>query len=124
MKATFCLRDVSRVVGFTREAPDASFLICGKEKQGVSPGWGDTYFADFPGQRIGVEGLTSGIYRLTFTLNPSGLLKEADYSNNISSTLFYLDTENKSIRVVSETPTHSPQVEHIYLKQPFGEVLP
>src|SRR3989344_8450394 len=44
-KSTFCLRDVSRVeMELPYRAEEAAYWVCYKEIQGVSVGWGDTYF--------------------------------------------------------------------------------
>ncbi len=124
VKSTYCLRDVSRVhvdVASTTDVPDdAGYKICGKEKQGVSVGWGDTYYHDYPGQSLDVTSLTSGTYKLTFIANPEVRLEEVRYDNNSSYTIFTLDKEKKTVAVVEEYPAETPEIEHVYLDDPFG----
>lgn len=121
VKSTFCVRDVSRV---TLENPNISeeavYDICAKRLQGVSVGWGDTYYYDYPGQALDISDLASGTYRLSFHANPAGRIEEIHYDNNTSSTLFRLDMENKTIEVLEEWPAETPYVEHIHLDDPFG----
>ncbi|KKU67888.1 MAG: hypothetical protein UX89_C0011G0011 [Parcubacteria group bacterium GW2011_GWA2_47_16] len=100
---------------------EAQYKICGKEIQGVSVGWGDTYYYDYPAQNLNISDLASGTYRFTQTVNPERKLKESDYGNNISSVVFKLDAEKGKVEVLEETPTINPKVEHIHLENPFGQ---
>ena len=121
VKSTFCLRDVSRVFLDLPHAPaEASYTICGKERQGVSVGWGDTYYWDYPDQALDVTSLASGTYRLTFIANPAQRLEEVRYDNNMSSTLFRLDMESLTLEVIEESPAETPEFEHVHLDDPFG----
>lgn len=124
IKSTYCLRDVSRVhvtVASTTEIPkDAGYKICGKELQGVSVGWGDTYYHDYPGQSLDITELSSGRYKMTFVANPDIRLEEVRYDNNISETVFKLDMENFTVEVLSETPAQNPEIDHVHLDDPFG----
>ena len=121
VKSTFCLRDVSRVdLDIPNRPSDAQYKICGKELQGVSVGWGDTYYWDYPAQNLDITGLASGTYRLTFNANPEKRIEEITYDNNMSSVLFRLDMENATVEVIKEAPSQSPGVEHVYLDDPFG----
>lgn len=121
-KATFCVRDVSRVLSMTDETDEADYLICGKERQGISVGWGDTYFFDYPDQNLNVTGLASGTYRLAFSVNPSRRIEESNYDNNTSSVLVFLDMEEGVVLVLDEYPRDTPEIEHVHLEQPFGKV--
>lgn len=124
VKSTYCLRDVSRVhveVASTTDVPeDAGYKICGKEKQGVSVGWGDTYYHDYPGQSLDITSLKSGTYKLSFIANPEVRLEEVRYDNNSSYTIFKLDKEKKTVEVIEEYPAETPEIEHRYLDDPFG----
>lgn len=122
MKATFCLRDVSIVdIDLPTSKDDANYRICGKELQGVTVGWGDTYFYYYPDQALNVSDLPSGTYRLSFHVNPDDRLDELRYGNNVASAVIKLDTENETVEVVETTPASYPSIEHIYVDQEFEE---
>ncbi|MEX0930570.1 MAG: lysyl oxidase family protein [Candidatus Paceibacterota bacterium] len=119
-KATFCVRDVSRVYADTQNTPDdAVYRICNEVKQGVSVGWGDTYFFDYPDQDIDVTGLPAGVYRLVFEANPRKRFYESNYENNISWALIDMDSEARTVEVLELYPIDSPEVEHVYPQQDF-----
>lgn len=121
VKSTFCLRDVSRVLLETQSTTtDATYKICGKELQGVSVGWGDTYYWNYPDQALDITKLGSGTYRLSFVANPANHLEEVRYDNNTASALFKLDMEALTLEMLEETPSETPEVEHVYLDDPFG----
>lgn len=121
VKSTFCLRDVSRVfLDLPNKAAEAGYTICGKERQGVSVGWGDTYYWNYPDQALDISNLPSGTYRLTFIANPAKRLEEIRYDNNTASAVFRLDMEALTIEVLEETPKDTPEVEHVHLDDPFG----
>lgn len=121
VKSTFCLRDISRVdLDLENTPPDAKYKICGKELQGVSVGWGDTYYYNYPAQDLDISSLSSGTYKLVFTVNPERKLKEITLDNNVSSVTFKLDMEAKTVEVLSQDPVEIPEIEHVYLDDPFG----
>ena len=121
VKSTFCLRDVSRVfLDLASSSPEATYKICGKELQGVSVGWGDTYYWNYPDQALDITDLVSGTYRLTFVANPEELLDEVRYDNNTATALFRLNTDTLTIDVLEEFPAETPEVEHVHLDSPFG----
>lgn len=122
VKSTFCLRDVSRVFlpELASTSDEATYKICGKELQGVSVGWGDTYYWNYPDQALDVTDLTSGTYKLTFVANPANRLEEVRYDNNTSSALFKIDMDNLKIEVLEESPGKTPEIEHVHLDEPFG----
>src|SRR3989344_5960217 len=120
-KSTFCLRDVSRVeMELPRRAEEAVYRVCYKELQGVSVGWGDTYFYDYPDQGLNISDLTSGTYRLSFYVNPEQRLEEISLQNNTSSAILEINMEERAVRVLEQTPAFTPPIEHIHLEQPFG----
>lgn len=119
-KSTFCVRDISRVeMELEHRARDAAYKICGKELQGISVGWGDTYFFSYPDQLLNVVDLPSGTYRLTFIVNPSGRFEELNADNNRSSVLLSLDMKNYKAKVLEEEPKNMPTLEHVYPEQEF-----
>ncbi|MEX0930887.1 MAG: lysyl oxidase family protein [Candidatus Paceibacterota bacterium] len=119
-KSTFCIRDVSRVsINLQNTPSEAGYKICGRERQGISVGWGDTYFYTYPDQNLNISGLPSGTYRLTFIVNPEDRFDEVTKSNNTASALIELDMEEKKVRIVETEPSDTPRVEHIYEEQVF-----
>lgn len=120
-KSTFCLRDISRVLSPVEgKKEEATYKICGKELQGVSVGWGDTYYYNYPDQALNIESLPSGTYRLNFFANPEKRIDELSYSNNTSYVVFTYDKENRKIEVIKEFPENLPEIEHIHLDDPLG----
>lgn len=120
-KATFCIRDISRLLkDVPGKSATATYTVCGKERQGVSVGWGDTYYYNYPDQTIDLEDIPSGTYRLSFIVNPGHRLRESAYLNNRSYVVFNLNKENHSVTVQKEFPENPPEIEHIHLDDPFG----
>jgi len=71
-KQSFCLIDTVPVV---LGMPSLGFDCA---DQGLSPGWADTYDRGVPGQWIDVSGVAGGDYLLVVTVNPDGVVFEAD----------------------------------------------
>ena len=101
-KVSYCMRDNERVSadwiaahmdGELAVAPRAGYGDCGWQRQGISVGWLDIYAWDTPGQNLDISGMTDGLYVLTSTANPDGLLQEQDTGNNARSAYFYLTGE-------------------------------
>lgn len=114
-KSTFCVRDVSIVdLELPHRDEEATFQICGRERQGISVGWGDTYFHTYPDQNLNVSDLESGTYQLSFLVNPENRFEEISRENNWSAARFFFDADEKTIELISEYPEHMPTVEHIY----------
>ena len=121
IKSTFCVRDVSRVeLSLPNREDEAVYTVCWKERQGISVGWGDTYYYNYPDQNIDVTDLPTGMYHLTLRVNPEGRLVEKNYQNNESWVRFWLDQERDIISVLTRYPHNSPHVEHVHLDDPFG----
>ena len=119
-KSSFCMRDVSKVSPRPLGSPEeVVYKWCTSLSEGVSVGWGDTYFADYPGQSIDVTGLPSGTYRLTATVNPKSRLQESNYKNNVSSVLFSIDTQTLVVKVINEYPKDIPSIEYVRPDNPF-----
>jgi hypothetical protein len=102
-KSTFCIRDVTKVdVNIQHASEKAMYTICGKERQGVSVGWGDTYFHTYPDQVINVTNFEKGLYRLTFTVNPTNTFEELRSDNNVASVIIKIDPENLSVELIDK----------------------
>jgi len=52
--------------------------------QGIQSGWADVYAAGLPCQYIDVTGVPGGNYTLRMTVNPDGLIPEANTNNNVA----------------------------------------
>uniref|UniRef100_A0A7M4EZG3 Lysyl oxidase homolog n=1 Tax=Crocodylus porosus TaxID=8502 RepID=A0A7M4EZG3_CROPO len=76
-KASFCLEDTSCDYGYYRR------YACTAHTQGLSPGCYDTYNADIDCQWIDITDVKPGNYILKVSVNPSYLVPESDYSNNV-----------------------------------------
>jgi hypothetical protein len=51
---------------------------------GISPGWSDPYSWALPDQRLEVNGLPDGVYRLWATADPGGWFRETNERNNLT----------------------------------------
>lgn len=121
VKSTFCIRDVSKLDGiFQNGLEEAKYLICGKELQGISVGWADTYFNTYPDQRLNITDLPSGTYRLSFIVNPENILEESSLDNNVSSVEFEYNKRAGNIEILKESPGNLPAFEHIHIEQIFN----
>ncbi|XP_063310191.1 protein-lysine 6-oxidase isoform X2 [Pelobates fuscus] len=76
-KASFCLEDTSCDYGYYRR------FACTAHTQGLSPGCYDTYNADIDCQWIDITDVKPGNYILKVSVNPSYIVPESDYSNNV-----------------------------------------
>ena len=85
-KTSFCIIDY---VNHTGQHP-GQYSWCGRELQGLSVGWGDTYHGHLDEQWVGLglSPLADGQYTLQSTANPRGRLIEAAYGNNTAQTCF------------------------------------
>ncbi|KAJ3599470.1 hypothetical protein NHX12_033431 [Muraenolepis orangiensis] len=97
-KASFCLEDTSCDPGVRRR------FACTAHTQGLSPGCYDTYHAHIDCQWIDITDVAPGNYILKVTVNPSQLIQESDFSNNvvrcdIRYTGSYVQTQNCRISV-------------------------
>lgn len=78
-KASFCLQDTYR---FGSGRGKARFTC---SDQGIQAGWADVYGPHLDCQYVDVTDVPPGNYVLEIEVNPSGLLVESDYSNNVAS---------------------------------------
>lgn len=117
-KSTFCIRDVSRVdIGENFAHDAAAYEICGRERQGISVGWGDAYFHTYPDQNIPITELSSGTYVLTFNVNPEDRFVEESRENNVASVRFAYNAEEDTIDILETVPPELPNFEHIHVEQ-------
>ena len=94
-KVGFCLGD-----GFEARTPRTRpgkppkpvFKGCGRNSpgllrlvEGISVGYGDVYTPTLTGQSFDVSALPAGEYVVVHRVNPSRLLRESDYENNVAS---------------------------------------
>jgi len=113
-KTTFCIMDTTPVNLGLPGAPRGSFYsVCGRDLQGMSVGWGDTYGSQLEGQSIDFTGDADGIYQLKIEVDPKKLLIESNENDNVScvllsikkpSTVTVLDSSGKCSTLVSITP--------------------
>ncbi|MCH7604909.1 hypothetical protein IID24_02900 [Patescibacteria group bacterium] len=119
-KSTFCIRDVSRFTGYDESSNNpAAYLNCSKETQGVSVGWGDTYFDTYVDQNIDITKISSGTYRLLFTVNPNDRYDEITKDNNRSSATIEIDKEKETIKILELEPSELPAFEHVYIEKVY-----
>jgi len=86
-KMSFCLRDSEQVPQrwATRDYAEHFGACSQRTRQGISIGWVDVYQANLPGQFLTLpRNLADGLYCLRTTVDPRGLLVEADETNNSS----------------------------------------
>lgn len=76
-KQAFCLMDSEPVA----DTPQPPSYHCGY--QGITVGWADTYTAWLDCQWLDVTDVPAGDYILRLTLDPLGLLRERDTTNNV-----------------------------------------
>lgn len=113
-KTTFCVMDTTKInTGLPGAPAQAFYSSCGRDLQGMSVGWGDTYGAHLPGQLIDFTGNPDGIYQLKIEVDPKKLLIESDKNDNVScvllsirkpSTVNVLDSSGQCSTVVAITP--------------------
>lgn len=102
-KSTFCIRD-SEPIDLTHPGAtkSASYTICGKERQGISPGWADSYYYTYVDQKFEVTNLPKGQYKLKIVINPLDRFKEITKDNNAGEVIFDLDVKDNKVKVISE----------------------
>lgn len=102
-KTSFCIVDSALGTG----ALERQYRVCERTRQGLTPGWGDTYASNLPEQwvEIGPEPLPDGAYALRVTADPRGLLAEGggERERNNAAT-GYFSVTNGTIGPVSTTP--------------------
>lgn len=102
-KVSFCVRDMDPINLTIENASErAVYTSCGRTKQGVSVGWGDTYANTLPDQYIDVTDMPSGEYYLGITIDPEMRFAEKTRSNNATSTRIRLDTSQHVVKEITE----------------------
>ena len=82
-KTTFCVMDTSLIDPTLPGAPSqAVYSTCGRQVQGMSVGWGDTYVSSLPGQEIDFTNNADGIYQLKIGIDPGRHIVEANENDN------------------------------------------
>lgn len=103
LKSTFCVRD-SEPIDLSHPGAEkgASYQVCGKERQGISPGWADSYYYTYVDQSLDVTGIPKGTYSLKIIVNPEDRFDEITKENNISEVILYIDVEKNKIEILEE----------------------
>lgn len=91
-KVGFCFFDQTRLRRGVAGTPAAAQFArngCSEEPatsltMGLSPGWADPYPWTLPDQRLRVNGLADGVYRLWATADPDNAFRESDEENNLT----------------------------------------
>lgn len=91
VKVGFCLADTEAPEGGGARAWYAECQttphVPVTARMGISPGWGDAYGANLPGQQISLRGVPDGTYWISVTINPADgpaklNLRETSRANN------------------------------------------
>ncbi|MEK7084061.1 MAG: PQQ-dependent sugar dehydrogenase, partial [Patescibacteria group bacterium] len=110
-KTTFCMRD-DEFSPLPSEGPrqKKTYTGCRGHRQGVSVGWVDVYLYSLPDQYFDVTDFPSGLYRLSFSVDPQERFVESRRDNNKSSAFLELDSQKRTVRVVaSAAPFATPK---------------
>ncbi len=102
-KSTFCVRDSEPVdLAHPGTEKTASYTICGKERQGISPGWADAYYYTYVDQRLDVTNAPVGQYLLTVLINPEDRFDEISKDNDKAEVLILLNVPDTFVQVIEE----------------------
>ncbi len=107
-KTSFCILDFERL---TTNGPSAAqYTTCGANIQGLSAGWGDTYYGSLPEQWIdlGSATLADGAYAIRSTADPFNKIIEANDGNNVGVTYFSVVNGRLTISGAPTLCTASP----------------
>jgi hypothetical protein len=114
-KVGYCFFDQSPLdVPGARPAPEFLAEGCAIEgdaiTMGLSAGWADPYAWTLPDQRLNVNGLADGVYRLWATADPGGWFRESDETNNLTWVDLRLATRGglPVVTVVRQGPAGAP----------------
>ncbi len=92
-KVSYCVTDTEYFgdgIMPSSPAPRPAYTTCYEELQGISPGWVDIYFAQYPGQYVEITDLEDGVYALISTVDPDDTVRESVEYNNTGVTYFEL----------------------------------
>jgi hypothetical protein len=81
---------------------EAGYKICGKERQGISQGWADSYYYTYKDQKFDITNLPKGVYRLKVVINPDDRFDEITKDNNTTEVLVAIDVEKNSAKVIGD----------------------
>ncbi|PSL05860.1 lysyl oxidase [Haloactinopolyspora alba] len=83
-KVSFCLRDSRRLAGERWAGATETYGDCDRDStQGISVGYADVYDVETDGQSLPLaDDLPDGVYCLTLTADPNGLLRETREDDN------------------------------------------
>lgn len=112
-KVGFCMGDTDdfrephRAVdtGWYRECRHTAPHVPATLRQGISPGWGDSYRPELPGQHLVIEGVPDGVYWIAITVNPAEFakivrLQEVTRANNTSYRRVQLLQKGTAVKVL------------------------
>ena len=100
-KLSYCLIDTDVVDRASPLRPSArQYYGCGRARQGLSVGWGDTYLSYLDGQSLPLDGVPDGFYALASTANANARLREAKISNNAG--MVYLQIYGNRLNVIPQ----------------------
>lgn len=107
VKTSFCLTDTVaqdlKIPGASKQRVYSS--ACSIKKQGVSVGWADIYYYNFPGQSIDVTNLPVGDYRLTISVDPLEKYLEETRANNIETVILSINPKALRVKVITPSST-------------------
>jgi hypothetical protein len=121
-KQAFCLAPTDpidlTVDGAVWRTEGLGYSQCGSQtstwiREILPAGWGDTYFQGVPGQSFDVTDLPNGTYWIEVHANPTGLLFDADPTNDTELREVTLGGKPGS-RTVSVPPWHGIDTEYVY----------
>jgi hypothetical protein len=102
-KISYCLIDTTVV---DREDPlrpsGRQYYGCGRVRQGLSVGWGDTYLSHLDGQSLPLDGIPDGLYALVSTVNASRMIRETLVSNNAAVVYMAISGTNMTLMTRSD----------------------
>jgi hypothetical protein len=102
-KSTFCIRDSEPIdLSHPGAQRGASYSICGKERQGISPGWADSYYYTYVDQTFDITNAPSGTYTLRVIINPKDRFEEITKENNVGEVVISLDAARGKVEVLEE----------------------
>jgi hypothetical protein len=92
-----------------QECTNAVLYTGASWRQGISPGWADTYPAMYTGQEIPLKGVADGRYWIVTTINPKdneyGLkIAETTWADNASASLVEIYAGGKKAKLIAPMP--------------------
>ena len=103
IKTSYCIMDTQRIEG----SYDDHYTTCNADRQGLSPGWADTYRAGLYDQwvELGDDILSDGEYAVQSIADPRGLIDEGGGEReNDNTAITYFTVKGGAIRKVRNQP--------------------